>query len=189
MAKGSQKSRIDRQIVKIGEQEFRLAKPHKGVDLPIKEKIEIAKVICQFYETDDHTLEECCQAVGVNSRTFFKWRADLPEISEIYLQADKEKETIYRHKLRQRARTNAERLMDGYTVELTEHEAERFVDQAGNVTMVTTRVKRKEVFIRPSVKLTETVLYNMDGRNFEKNPGGIEGVTEGTNIPPIDWVE
>lgn len=168
---------------------YRLAKPTKGRDISVENKIKIATVICLMYETDDHSLDECCKAVNISVRTFFKWRTEISEISALYLDSDKEKEQIYRHRLRQRARTNAERLMDGYTVQVTEREAEPTTDAEGNVTMRTTKVKQKEVFIRPSVKLTETVLYNTDARMFEKNPKPVEKINQDVDIPPIDWVE
>jgi len=183
------RQRIQYHKVEWDGETYRLAKPSKGRDIPTEEKVKIAKVICLMYETDDFALDECCKSTDINVKTFFNWRRDIPEIADLYLEADKEKEQIYRHKLRQRARTNAERLMDGYTVELTEREAEPTTDSEGNVTMRTTRVRRKEVFIRPSVKLTETVLYNTDARMFEKNPKPIEKINQDVDIPPIDWVE
>lgn len=163
-------TRVKYHNVEYDGETYRLAKPTKGRDIPNDEKIKIASLVCLMYETDDYSLDECCKTVAISVRTFFNWRRDISEISTLYLDADNEKEQIYRHKLRNRARTNAERLMDGYTVELIEREAEPSTDSEGNVIMRTTKVKRKEVFIRPSVKLTETVLYNMDKDNFEKNP-------------------
>jgi hypothetical protein len=183
------RQRITYHTVEWEGEKHRLAKISKGRNVSKENKIKISKLVCLMYETDLHSLEDCTNKVGVSIRTFYKWREDVAEIAELYLGADKKKENIYRHKLRDRARTMAERLMDGYTVELTDREAEPMTDKHGNITMRQTKVKKREQFIRPSVKLVETVLYNTDARVFEKNPKPIEKINREIDIPLIDWVD
>ena len=181
MAKGSQNqkkaktkalqpAKIATRSVEIDGDCYDLAIIKKGVNVPIEEKIKIAKLICELYATNEYSLEECCKATAIDSKTFFNWRREFPEIAELYLDAEGKNETIYMHKLRERGRTNVERLLEGYTVELVDREIGTITDEAGNVINKMNKIKKRQVFIRPSVKLTETVLYNTDPRNFTRNP-------------------
>lgn len=194
MAKG--KPRIRRHTVEWEGENYRLAKLSKGKDIPVEEKVKISKVICMMYETDLYSLIECCAKVGINDRTFFKWRNEITEIADLFIGADREKEIIYRHNLRQRGRTNAERLMEGFTKEVEDKSYEAARDENGNVIldengepkMILVSKKVKQLFIRPSVRMTETSLFNSDSRVFEKNPKPTEKINKDVDIPPVQWV-
>lgn len=181
--------KIKTHIVEYEDQQYELAILSKGVDIGKAEKIKIAELICKAYETDNYTLVECCKMAGIGDRTFWQWRHDIAEIANLYISSDNNKDNIYRYRLKMRARTNAERLIDGYTKELKERSIEPTYDKDGNVQMVTTSIKIKEVYVKPSPKLIETILYNTDPKNFEKNPKPIEKMNKDVNIPPIQWIE
>ena len=189
MTKGSQTAVIPRREVEFDDQTFSLAVVSRGRNIDETEKIKIADVVCMMYQTDRHTLVDCLDQCGISEATWIAWKLKINEIEVSYIQAQKIKDSIYRTRLRDRARTMAERMIDGMTIELTEREAEQGVDDDGNPQLFTTRIMRKEVYIRPSVKLIETVLFNMDPTNFEKNPTPVEQIDQEVNIPPIDWVD
>lgn len=180
---------IKYQTISYEGNKYRIAKLKKGVDIGNPEKLKIAELICLMYETDDCSLAECSKAVGISERTFFNWRDSISEITDLYISADKKRDTYYRYKLKQRGRRNAERLLDGYTVELKEWVESPVIDAKGKTIMTVASMKIKEVFIKPSVKLTETVLYNVDARVFERNPVPVEKINKDVDIPPISWVD
>lgn len=179
-------------------QEYRIAKSVQGVALPIEEKIQITKVLCLMYKTDDYALEKCCEAVGITAKTFFNWRSSFSEISEIYLDADREKEIIYKDRLRIRGRTTAERLTEGFVIELQDYDLvpvldeetkKQLIGEDGEPVYKKANIRVRQQYIRPSVKMTETILYNTDVRVFEKNPKPVEKINQDVDIPLIDWVE
>lgn len=183
------KPRIRFRSVKYDDVVYKLAIPQKGLNLSDDHKLNISKVICLMYETNDHSLEECCKGVGISVKTFFNWRSSISIISEAYNISDAKNLEIYFHRLKNRGRTNAERLLDGFTVELVDTEEVPETDAKGVTTMKVVKIKKKQMFIRPSVKLTETVLYNTDGRNFEKNPKPTDKMNQEVDIEPITWVD
>lgn len=167
----SKKLRIKYQQVEVNGEKHKVAMTKAGRRLPLEEKIKIAELVCQMYETDEHTLKECAKNVGIDVKTFFNWTQKYPEISSIYLDADNLKDRIYRHKLKSRAITQAERLIDGYTVELKDVEATKDAD--GNKTG--SKIKVREVLVRPSAKLIHTVIYGMNGSKKDNPFANLEG--------------
>lgn len=172
--------RKGRNLIEHDGQTYSLAKVVKGGKLPIEEKVTIAEFICMLYSTDQYTLEQCCKEVGLNVRTFRSWVTDLPDVTAVYQRADFNKSVIYRSRLRERARSTAERLMDGYKVSLKERTGEIVTDSDGNQTFKAGLVKEKEMYVRPSVKLIETVLYNFDSANFKPQARSVTNVQ--TNV-------
>lgn len=145
---------------------------NKGQRLTKRQKIKLAKEVCELYQTDQYTLESCLHQVGIRSdSTWYKWTADLEEVADLFNKAKKEKTTRYRAGLVERARTTLERYLDGFTVEIVEEEGMAIGGGNGEAPQIqTTRIKRKQKYIRPSVGAAMYVLNNMDGRNFSKNP-------------------
>ncbi|MGB0925494.1 MAG: hypothetical protein ACPGTS_02190 [Minisyncoccia bacterium] len=180
--------------IEFDDQKYKIATIGPGRNISEADKIGIAGLVCIMYATDQYSLDECLNNCGIKSDgTWWNWLDQIKEIEPLYIEAQRQKDRRYRHKLVHRARTMAERLVDGYTVNVEEREAEavRVKNDKGEETiqMQTTKVKRKEVVIRPSVKMIENVLFNMDAKMYEKNPKPVEKMNKDVNIPPIKWVE
>lgn len=156
-------------------------------------------MVCELYSSDEYTLEDCLKHCGVRSfATWHKWTVEIEAIDLLYSEAQKSKDWKYRHKLKQRGRTMAEKLVDGYIVELTDREGEALTDEEGNVVegFKVLRIKKKQLYVKPSPKIIETVLFNMDKGNFRSNPDPLKPDDErppndikieiiGTRIAPI----
>ena len=185
MAKSKRLSRV---TVEIDGQKHKIAKVGRGVSIPLKEKLIITKLICDLYEQNEYPLSECCQAVNIDVRTFHNWRNEFSEISDLYVDADNQRGKVYSYRLRELARTAAEKLLTGHVVKVTEREAEAVQKENGETVMETRRVKQKEIYVRPSANFTAQVLYNTDARVFEKNPKPIDKINKDVDIPVINWV-
>lgn len=199
--KTKRKPPIRYRTITFDDEKFRIAVVDKGNDIPVQHKIVIAELVCRMYESDLYKLGECLEKCGIKSdSTWYKWLDEIKEIEVLYSTAQTNKDRRYRHKLKFRARTQLERLIDGYTVKTTEREAEpvNIADEGKTpvIQMRTTKVKEKETIIRPSAKLIETVLFNVDGKNFTKSPepykaGNDEQITDitvtikGGSMPPV----
>jgi hypothetical protein len=155
MAKGSQKKERKR--------------PQKGKNLTESEKIDIATAVCELYETDQYSLTECLNQNGVKSRTtWYSWVREIEQIEQLYKEAQKRKDAIYRHTAKQRARTALERALEGYEKELTQREG--VLNPNGTIT--TTKIKTRTIYIQPKLQAALYVLNNFDKENFERNPKG-----------------
>lgn len=196
----TRKPRVRFRTVEFDDEKFKVAVVSKGEDLPVQHKIEVAELVCRMYATDKYTLQECLDHVGVTSdSTWYSWRDNVEEIEVLYIEAKRLKDRRYKHRLKNRARTMAERLIDGYTIEVTEREAEPVTVKEGGkevTKMQTTKIKMKQVVVRPSVKLIESTLYNFDGDNYVRNPEPYQAGNEklpteikveivGGSIPPV----
>lgn len=171
---------------KKGARENRL--PSKGRDLSREEKVSLAAEVCELYKTDQYNLLDCLREVGIRSdATWYKWVAEIEEIEELFIKAQNEKGERYRHHLVQRARTGLERYLEGWTIETVEQEAIPGKDE-GQVLI--TKVKRKQIYIKPSVRAIEFVLINLDGKTFTRNPepykAGNERIPEKIKIEIIN---
>ena len=180
--------------IEFDDEEYQIATISAGRNITDPEKIEIAQLVCLMYSTDQYSLDECLMTCGIKSdSTWWKWLDEIKEIEPLYSEAQRKKDHKYRHRTVQRARTMVERLIDGYTIDIEEREAEpvNLIDNEGKKTtaMQTTKIKKKQVIVRPSVSLIQSVLFNSDAKVFERNPKPIEKMNKDVNIPPIDWVE
>lgn len=52
-----------------------------------EEKAEIVERICLLYESQNATIESCCEAVGIADRTFLLWRSENAEFADRFKKA------------------------------------------------------------------------------------------------------
>jgi len=189
-AKGSQDKKPRYREVNYDGNKYRIAVVEKGKDISIEEKIKIAELVCEMYKTDEYTLADCLGHCGIKGKaTWYSWMVEIEPIKLLYQQSQRAKDLQYRHELKNRARTMAEKLVEGYTMEVKEREAQPGFDDKGKPILKTTKVKTKTVFVKPSAAVVLKVLYNMDAVNFQEHPKPDEKINEEVNIPPISWVD
>lgn len=163
-------------------EKYKIASVSQGVILSEKEKINIAELVCKMYATGRYSVQNILDFVGIGKNAWMCWVNEVKQIGQLYYEAQEKKDVIFRSDLKERARTQVEKWVNGYTMELTEKEAEpvQVDDGKGNITteLRTVKIRKKEVFISPPVKLLEMILYNMDGKNFKKFPDEFKGGNE-----------
>lgn len=172
--------------------------PSKGKDLKPHQKIDLARQVCDLYSTDQYTLAVCLQQVGIQSdSTWYKWMQEIEEIAELYREAQDRKHDAYTSNLVIRARTRLEQFLDGWTQEIVEQEAIPVKGQEGQPdTVAIVKVKRKQLYIKPSLRAVEFVLTNLDGKVYSRNPEPYKAGNEkmptkinieiaGSNVPAI----
>lgn len=169
-----------------------LPKPSKGRDLSIEDKIRMAEEVCKLYATDQYTIKECLRSVGIKSEsTWALWRKDIEEIEELYLKAKHEKEQRYNEGLVERALTSLERAVEGFHIDAIEQEGT--VTPDGN--FIVSKVKKKQIYVKPSVGAITYVLNNLKRGTFTRNPAPdptndekpdkLEIEIKGGSLPPI----
>lgn len=88
-----------------------------------EEKISLSKRICEIYETQHCTLDSACEAVGITSRSFYLWAAQISEISETYKKAKvKSEEHYFEERLKPKVMRSLEKLVEGQTYTETRRE-------------------------------------------------------------------
>ena len=201
---GNRKKRIARKVVTFDDQKFSIALIGKGRNIPKEEKIAIAGLVCLMYATDLYTLDDCLAFCHIKSDvTWYNWLDEIEEIEPLYEEAKRQKFRRYRHKLRERLLTQTERMISGYTVDVEESIMTPVTTIQPNgssekkiTKMEVTMIRKKQVVIRPSARIIETMLFNIDGRNFTRSPepykaGNEEMPTEvkieieGEYMPPV----
>lgn len=53
----------------------------------LEEKKKLVERICELYESQNATLESCCDAVGITARAFLLWRQNYSDFSERFKKA------------------------------------------------------------------------------------------------------
>lgn len=183
--------RIPRHTVEWEGEKHKLAILSKSGPLSNVEKIKIANVVCKMYATNQYTIHSCLKHCGIMSEgTWHRWTRSVKEIEELYLEAKEERTKIYKEDLVDRARSMAQKLIEGYTVEIKEQYAEVVAnpDSPDEQIAIPRAVRKKEVFVKPNIQAIKMVLYNMDSGNFQSNPDPVERMNEDVDIPPILWV-
>lgn len=146
-------------------------KNKKSPQLTKAEKIALATKICDLYREDTITIVSCCEAFNVSPRTFHYWTKEVTEVADIYKKAKQGQDTVYLDRIKTKARTNLEKLIEGY--EVTEHREETDFKGAKRTVDITKQ-------IQPSATAVIFALTNTDPDNFKhrqdvKHSGKIEG--------------
>lgn len=119
----------------------------KGVPTPLhteKEKIALSEKVCELYETQNATIESCCQAVGISDGSFRLWCKQISEIGERYKKAKEVfEENYFEERLKPKLMTAMERLISD--MEEEKHVIEELAHQGlktGDIRTVTTKTRR-----------------------------------------------
>lgn len=191
MAKGKALS-IPYTTVELEGESWKIPVVRTGAHLQEKHVRDLVAPILYLFTSNSYTLKNCCEAVGINRRTFYNWKAKFAWVAEDYAEASRRRSAMFRSELREIARSNFLRLAGGYTVEVTEAEAEADVGAGGEEEMRTKRMKRKEIYVKPNARLIELAIVNLDGEHFQRNPKpdfGSDNIPDDISIDPITWVE
>lgn len=97
----------------------------KGIASPEhteEEKILISNQVCDLYASQNATLESCCNAVGIPRNTFYYWCSQIEQIGQSYKKAKEKSVSIYWDRLREKAQTGLEILVEGQTYTETRRE-------------------------------------------------------------------
>jgi hypothetical protein len=78
-----------------------------------EQKLEIAKRVCDLYESQGATIESCCEACGISARTFYYWKSCFAEIAEMYKKASEKSDEIFWEVLKPKVKRALERLVEG----------------------------------------------------------------------------
>jgi len=93
----------------------------KGTRLSKGQKIKKAMLVCEMYTSGEYTILQCCQKNGIKSQTtFLRWCEEIEEIEEAYTRARKAANKVYNLNVGQKAKTELEKRLEGYTVKTSE---------------------------------------------------------------------
>ena len=138
----------------------------------LKDKIRIAKLICDNYATGEFTIESCCDNAGICQKTFNTWVNDYTEITDLYKKAKELKRENDRKELIQIAESSFKKKLKGWTWTETTTEAGKLI-------------KTVDKFQVPDTALLIFALCNLKPDDW-KNTQNIEH-SGGINII-ADWV-
>jgi len=80
-----------------------------------EEKIALAKMVCDLYESQNCTLESACESVGLPQSTFYLWKTQIGEIGEYYKKCKENADKFYWEELlKPKLKRSLERLVDGF---------------------------------------------------------------------------
>lgn len=135
-----------------------------------EERIEISKLICEMYATGKYTIASCVENQGINEKTFYNWRGEIPEIADLYKQAGVSCSIAQRTELRLAALSSLKKLVDGQTVEEIHQEGIPVYNKKGEqIAMKTKSVKRITKHYQPNVTAVIFSLKAMDPATFKDN--------------------
>lgn len=78
-----------------------------------EQKAQIVERVCLLYESQNVTLESCCNAAGVSVRAFYLWVSENAQFAERYKKAKVKQDDFYWDLLREKGKTALERLIEG----------------------------------------------------------------------------
>lgn len=130
-----------------------------------KDKVEIAKKICEVYAKGDYTIASCVETQGISDRTFRNWVTDVSEIADMYKDACREADKKQRGDLRQIAFGSLRRLITGFEVEEVHTEHMPIFDEQGNeIGTKAKNIKTIKKHFAPHVTAVIFALKHLDER-------------------------
>jgi len=111
-----------------------------------EERGEVVERICLLYESQHATLESCCQAVGITSRTFHLWIGENSQFSARYKKAKERADEFYWEAvIAPKAKTALETLLERNT------RAEKKSERGENATGSFSKDTDAEIEVLPNV--------------------------------------
>ncbi len=119
-------------------------------------KIKVAKQICNEYATDKYRIDDCCVAYGISYSTFHNWvygqgpddKGKIEEIEEIFKKADLKRIQSKKIKIKEKAMSSLERLIEGFDYE--EKHTTMKVDNEGNAKPAEVKSIKKKILPNPT---------------------------------------
>lgn len=79
-----------------------------------EQKAGIVELVCELYETQNATIESCCQSAGISKRAFSLWVGQNTQFAERYKKAKQQQDAHYWEEIiRPLAKTSLQRLLEG----------------------------------------------------------------------------
>lgn len=119
-----------------------------------EEKAALVEQVCEFYESQNATIESCCHAAGISENAFRLWLAQNGEFAERYKKAKQIQDNAYWQEIiRPLAKTAMQRRLEGETKTETKSEGEWKGDGKDRVFVEKKRTETKSEIL-PDTTLT-----------------------------------
>lgn len=129
----------------------------KNTEYTVDQKLDFVTRICEMYQSQNATIESCCEAVGITYRSFHLWCAANSDLSDLYKKAKQKQDLEYwENIIRPKAKRALERLIEG------EERVETSEDSAPNKDGLMV-VKRKRILKSPISPHAAAVIFAMKG--------------------------
>lgn len=135
-----------------------------------KEKLRIAKLICDNYATGQYTIDSCIDNQGISKVTFYNWVDENLQIKQEYKEAAEKAKEIQRGQLKAICLNSLQKMITGFTVEETHTDGTPIIDKEGNETGFKIRnTKKIKKHVTPSVTAIIFALKALDPEQFKDN--------------------
>lgn len=74
----------------------------KSPKYSLEEKAELVRQVCDLYESQNATIESCCDSVGVSYRAFRLWTVQHADFAEMYKKARNKHKILWKHRRKER---------------------------------------------------------------------------------------
>lgn len=128
------------------------------------ERIRKVESICDLYRAGVHTIESCCEQVGVTYTTLREWTVRHEEIYELYKKASNEhSRRRLEGPLKEKALNSFERLITGYDYTEDAQTVTPVQKDDGSVQMVVREIKRTKKHVAPNAGMVAMGMRNFHG--------------------------
>lgn len=98
-----------------------VAKETSKPQYSFEQKREFVERVCELYESQNATLESCCEAAGISRQSFSLWVVQVSEFGERYKKAKERQDAHYwQNVIKPLAKTSLQRLLEGEETEETQ---------------------------------------------------------------------
>lgn len=128
--------------------------------------------------------KETCAAAGITEETFYKWKKQKGEFSELLEAIDEQKWERIRHMLP----AATDKLVNGFDIDVVEQVGTSSgTDDAGNPKMKIKEVRKTKKHFPPNAAFVQFVMKNLDEKKFSdrqemKHSGSIEHKVSSTKF-------
>jgi len=164
----------------------RLPLPTRGTRLSEDQKKQFVEAFIQLYLLPENNMTTTCDQMAVQRCTIHAWRTTSEEIDKMISDAIVEKKLNRRSQEEETAKSMAQKLMEGYKVDLEKRKVLRMVNKKGDIEYVEAEKTINQVYVKPSEALVMRKLENTD-ESWVKGAGEIAAGK--TSIPLISWVD
>lgn len=150
-----------------------------GADkLTDEDRLPIVELICLMYSTGAYSVQDCCDACGVSTSSFYNWTSSVGQFGELFFKAKEKSKAGYKKLLHEAAKDTALKVMRGEMVREVKRVEQVFEsvpirDKNGNLVkteprQIGMRIVKQEQWLRPSTAFIMGALELTEPENYSK---------------------
>jgi hypothetical protein len=162
-------AKVPTQAIEYDGQLYELPIVSTGMELTDEQKAPIMELICKMYATGQHSVKNCCDAVGISTSSFYYWRKNNGEFGQLFVKAAEAGKAGFKELLHEATKRTALKVMNGEFVRELKRTEKIYQQGAdGKPILAAMKTVSQEQWLRPSAAFISSMLGLAEPESYSR---------------------